>query len=60
MGRQASAASEAALAAFGSIWVCTEIFSVDYVWMYLTAGGGHDPNRSGYVVAVRNSVRWAS
>lgn len=39
MGRQASAASVAALVAFGSIWVSTEVFSVDYVWMYLTAGG---------------------
>jgi hypothetical protein len=39
MGQQVSAGSIAALAAFASIWVCTELFSVDYMWMYLVAGG---------------------
>ncbi|MBS1269299.1 MAG: hypothetical protein MAG794_00248 [Gammaproteobacteria bacterium] len=39
MGRQVSASSIAALVAFGSIWLCTEVLSVDYIWMYLTAGG---------------------
>lgn len=39
IGRQVSAGSIAALVAFGSIWVCRELFAVDYVWLYLAAGG---------------------
>lgn len=39
LGQQTSAASIAALIAFGGIWLCTQIFDIDYFWMYLFAGG---------------------
>jgi len=39
MGRQSSASSFAALAAFASIWLGTEYFDIGFKWMYLVAGG---------------------
>lgn len=39
MGRQGSAGSIAAVTAFAAIWVCRQVFAIDYVWLYLAAGG---------------------
>ncbi len=39
MGRQLSARSLAALAAFALVWAGMEWFQLDYAWLYLMAGG---------------------
>lgn len=39
MGRQSSASSVAALCAFGMIWLSTQFWQFDFVWLYMVAGG---------------------
>ncbi len=39
MGRQLSAKSVAALAAFALVWCGMELLDLDYAWLYLFAGG---------------------
>jgi len=39
MGRQLSARSLAALVAFALVWLGMEVLGLDYVWLYLLAGG---------------------
>ena len=40
MGRQASAGSIASILVFGGIWLGTQWFDLEYIWLYGLAGGG--------------------
>ena len=40
LGRLIAVGSMASLVCFGALWVALSVFSIDYVWIYLVAGGG--------------------
>ncbi len=40
LGRLIAVGSLTSLVCFGALWVALEVFSLDYVWIYLVAGGG--------------------